>query len=130
MKYVDTYYALKLYLDRLVFPRLAFNKKMADNVEKISIWHCLYSDEERQFDAEFAMNCEWMRNLNQTQLSIPQEYQKKYGISKQFNSRLAMKHDMIHPELPYFDAIVSFNRAKAVYVPNDILYAFIEGLRL
>ncbi len=25
MKYVDTYYVLKLYLDRLVFPRLSFN---------------------------------------------------------------------------------------------------------
>ena len=98
--------------------------------EKIPIWHCLYPEEEKEFDAEFVINCEWMRNLSQSQVSIPSEYQKKYGISAQFNSRLAIKNNMIHPELPYFDAILSFNRAKNVYVPNDILYCFIEGLRL
>ena len=37
---------------------------------------------------------------------------------------------MIHPGLPYYQAILSFNRAKNVYVPNDMLYCFIEGLRL
>ena len=153
MKYVDTYYVLKLYLDRLVFPRLAFNVNINintttttnnnnnndddnnnNNNNKIPIWLSLYSVEEKEFDNEFEINCEWMRNLTQSQVSIPNEYQKKYAtnkqISLQFNSRLAIKNNMIHPELPYYQAILSFNRAKNVYVPNDMLYCFIEGLRL
>merc|ERR1712129_322462 len=60
------------------------------------------------------------------------EYQKRYRVANaNFNSQLAIKHDLINPELPYFDAIVAFNRATTQpYVPNDILYSFISGLRL
>jgi len=94
----------------------------------------LYTEEERAADDEFVVNCEWMRNLTQSQLSIASEYQKSYAttkqISQQFNSRLAMKNNMIHPELPYYEAILCFHRARNVYVPNDMLYCFIEGLRL
>ena len=61
MKYVDTYYVLKLYLDRLVFPRLSFSssggnddasgqspksyKKVMIQMERW-IWMLLYTEEE------------------------------------------------------------------------------------
>ena len=135
MKYKDTFYALKLYLDRLVFPRLTFTVTSLEDsghphTEKVPIWLCLYSEIEREHDVLFQRNCEWMRNLTQSEVSIPREYQKQYGISSQWNSRLAVKNDVIHPELPYYDAILSFNRSKNVFVPNDMLYCWIEGLRL
>eukprot|EP01084_Bolivina_argentea_P089620 161671_1 len=123
MKYVDTYYVLKLYLDRLVFPRLSFNNNqnckdnnddtnhtIIENIKdkKIPIWISLYSAEEKEFDKEFDMNCEWMRNLSQSQIGIPLNFQKRYGIKKsirrEFNSRFAIKNNMIHPQLPYYRA--------------------------
>ena len=44
--------------DRLVFPRLSFSA--------VPIWQSLCSAEEREWDAAFADNCAWMRNLSLT----------------------------------------------------------------
>ncbi len=77
-----------------------------------------------------------MTNLTQTEMGIPEDYvkpmsfEKEKRLLKQINTMAAKKHGLIHPNLPYYESIVHFHQSSQVYVPNDILFCFLEGVRV